>query len=222
MSEASCNKKSKTVDFELCFICQLRSKQTDYTNYVFNPSSASVEKVISSAGVRCSYGETEFSEVCDRISGLSADELIQKSVSYHKTCYKDLTNKTYIERAKIRYENAQATGNVSAIKQKKKGRPLKSTSSCTTLPIYTGRQTFDNEMCVICQKVRADNLHDVSTANMGAQLKAIGQHTTDEQLKVRLSNVVVSSDLLTAVAEDMKYHLLCLSHAKRHIDKAKR
>ena len=58
--------------------------------------------------------------------------------------------------------------------------------------------------------------------NMGAQLKAIGQKTNNELLKVRLSNVVGSSDLLTAVAEDMKYHLLCLSHAKRDIEKANR
>lgn len=31
-----------------------------------------------------------------------------------------------------------------------------------------------------------------------------------------------SSDILTSVAEDMKYHLLCLSHAKRDIEKANR
>jgi len=77
-------------------------------------------------------------------------------------------------------------------------------------------------MYVICQEQTADNLHDVSTENMGAQLKAIGQQTANEQLKVRLSNVGASSHLLTAVAEDMKYHLLCLSHAKRDIEKAKR
>ena len=56
---------------------------------------------------------------------------------------------------------------------------------------------------------------------MGAQLKAIGQQTNNELLKVRLSNVVGSSDLLTAVAEDMKYNLLRLSHAKRDIQTPK-
>lgn len=224
MAESSSGKKSKTVDFELCFICQLRSKQTDYTNYVVHPSLPSVEKLIASTDVRCSYGETEFSALRDRICGLSADELLQKSVSYHKTCYKDLTSKSHVERAKRRYEKGQATCSVSDIKQKKTGRPSKSTSTCTPTspPICTRSQTFDKDMCVICQEERADNLHDVSTENMGAQLKAIGQQTTNEQLKVRLSNVVVSSDLLTAVAEDMKYHLLCLSHAKRDLQKANR
>ena len=113
---------------------------------------------------------------------------------------------------------------VSDVKQKKKGRPSKSTTTCTStsLPICTRHHTFDKEMCAICQEETADNLHDVSTENMGAQLKAIGQQTANEQLKVRLSNVGASLDLLTAVAEDMKYHLLCLSHAKRDIETYKR
>ena len=70
-------------------------------------------------------------------------------------------------------------------------------------------------MCVICQKDKADKLHDISTENIGAQFKAIGQETDNRLLKVRLSNVIGTSDLLTAVAEDIKYQLLCLSHAKR-------
>ena len=91
MAESSSNKKSKTVDFELCFICQLSSKQTDYTNYVLRPSLPLLEKVITTTDVRCSYGETEFSALKNRI------KLLQNGVSYHKTCYKDLTNKTCIE-----------------------------------------------------------------------------------------------------------------------------
>ena len=75
-------------------------------------------------------------------------------------------------------------------------------------------------MCVICQKNQADKLHHVSTENIGAQLKAIGQETDNKLLKVRLSNVIGTFDLLTAVAEDMKYRFMCLSHAKRDIEKA--
>lgn len=225
MAESSSNKKSKTVDFELCFICQLSSKQTDYTNYVLHPSLPSVVKLIATTDVRCSYGETEFSALKSRIKGLSAAELIQDGVSYHKTCYKDLTHKTCIERARIRYEKGQATGSAIDVKQKTKGRPPKSDAaptSASTSQRSTRSDTFDKSMCVICQEQKADKLHDVSTQNIGAQLKAIGQETENELLKVRLSNVVGSSDLLTAVAEDMKYHLLCLSHAKRDIEKAKR
>ena len=225
VAESASIKKSKTVDFALCFICQLSSKKTDYTNYVLHPSLPSVEKLITTTDVRCSYGETEFSALKCRIQGLSANELLENGISYHKICYKDLTHKTCIERARIRYEKGQATGSASYVKQKTKGRPSKSDTafeSASTSQRPTRSQTFDKEMCVICQEDKAEKLHDVSTENIGAQLKAIGQQTNNELLKVRLSNVVGSSDLLTAVAEDMKYHLLCLSHAKRDIEKANR
>ena len=107
MAESSTNKKSKTVDFELCFLCQLSSKQTDYKNYVFHPSVSSVEKLITTAELRCWYGETEYSALSDRISGATAKELIQNGVSYHKACYKDLTNKTKIERARRNKQQAK-------------------------------------------------------------------------------------------------------------------
>ena len=146
-------------------------------------------------------------------------------ISYHKACYKDLTHETCTERARIRYEKGQATGSASGVKQKTKGRPPKSdvaSESTSTSQRSTRSQTFDKEMSLICQEDKADKLHDVATENMGAQFKAIAQQKNNELLKVRLSNVVCSSDLLTAVAEDMKYHLLCLIHAKRDIEKANR
>ena len=115
--------------------------------------------------------------------------------------YKDytvLTHKTCIQRAKVRYVKGKMTGSSHDVKQMAKGRPPK----------------------IFCQKDKADKLHNVSNENMGAQLKAIGQETDNKLLKVRLSNIIGTSDLLTAVAEDMKYHLLYLSHAKRDIEKA--
>nr|CAD7602746.1 unnamed protein product [Timema genevievae] len=69
----------------------LSSKRKDYTNSVVQPSLSSVEKIIASTDVRCSYGETELSALKNHIKGLSADELLQNGVSYHKKCCKDLT-----------------------------------------------------------------------------------------------------------------------------------
>ena len=179
----------------------MSNKKTDYSNYVLHPYLPSVEKLITITDVQCSYGETEFSALKCPIQGLSANELLQNGISYHKICYKDLTHKTCIERARFRYEKGQATGSTSYVKQKTKGRLSKGDAA-------------SESACVICQEGKADKLHDVLTENIGAQLKAIGQQTNNELLKVRLSNVVGSSDLLTAVAENMKYHLLCQSHAK--------
>ena len=72
-------KKTKTVDFELCLICQIGSKQTYYKNYVINRSIGFCGEAVT--GVWRSYGETKLSS------------LLRNGVSYHKTCYKDLTHK---------------------------------------------------------------------------------------------------------------------------------
>ena len=53
------------------------------------------------------------------IKGLTANELLQKGVSYYNQCYSALTNKTLIDRDKNRYEKGQATGSVSDVKHKK-------------------------------------------------------------------------------------------------------
>jgi hypothetical protein len=56
---------------------------------------------------------------------------------------------------------------------------------------------------------------------MGAQFKAIGQQTdNDRTTESQIQHCYNSPDLLTAVVEDMKYHLLCFSHAQRNIEKA--
>ena len=61
--------------------------------------------------------------------------------------------------------------------------------------------------------------------NMGTQIKTIGLETSNEGLRVRLSNVACSSDPLQSVVDDMKYHVKyhvpCLVKAKRDIDQSK-
>ena len=223
MEDASSAKKSKTVDFELCFICQIDSGLTTYTNYVKKPSLASIEKLVTTAGLRYTYGEWQFAALNSRLQGLAADELLKNGVSYHRQCYQDLTHKQTVERAKNRFEKGTTTGYVEGIRQKKRGCPSShdATKSTSTPPRNTREKYLKKHMCVICQADKKDKLHNVSTENMGAQLIIIGQETRSESLKVRLSNLVSSSDPLTAVAEDMKYHLQCLVAVKRDIEKSK-
>ena len=56
---------------------------------------------------------------------------------------------------------------------------------------------------------------------MGTQIKTIGLETSNEGLRIRLSNVACSSDPLQSVVDDIKYHLPCLIKAKRDIDQSK-
>ena len=64
------------------------------------------------------------------------------------------------------------TGSSHDVKQKAKGRPPKydfTYISASSSERATRSEIFDKEICVICQKNKADKLHDVSTENMGAR-----------------------------------------------------
>ena len=223
MAEPSSSKKLKSVDFSLCFICQEKSGPTDYKTYVTQPSLASVEKLATVTAARCSYGESQFSSLKDRLEGMPVKELISHGISYHKGCYKNLTNKQTVDRSRIRFEERQTTSAISDVRQRKRGRPssFDESESSSGSKRNVRQLKFDKQSCVLCQENRAEKLHEVTTKNMGAQLKTIGQDTADESIKIRLSSIVISPDLLAAVAEDMKYHLSCLTKAKRDIEKSK-
>ena len=85
------------------------------------------------------------------------------------------------------------TGNAKNVKQKVKERPHKSDDAAKSMcksQWVTRSRTFDKEICVICQQNKTGKLHDVSTENMGGQLKAIDQVTNNEDLNDELSNVI--------------------------------
>lgn len=46
-----------------------------------------------------------------------------KGISYHKKCYKDLTNIMHIDRTRARYEKGKIAGSATDIKAKKVGNP---------------------------------------------------------------------------------------------------
>ena len=71
---------------------------------------------------------------------------------------------------------------------------------------------FDKEKCVIRQDYTGAELHEVSTKNMGLQMRNIGLETSNDSLKVRLSRVTCSTDPLQAVADDMKYQFETILH----------
>uniref|UniRef100_UPI0035901BBE large ribosomal subunit protein eL39 isoform X1 n=1 Tax=Myxine glutinosa TaxID=7769 RepID=UPI0035901BBE len=170
------------------------------------------------------YGETKFASLNRRLQYSSAEELLAKGLRYHKACYKDVTNKMHIDRAKARFEKGTTTGSAAEIRLKKRGRPSSSDlgESTSTSRRCSREQTFDALRCVICQEDRGSELHNVSTKNMGLQIRNIGQETSNDNLKVRLNSVISSPDPLQAMAEDMKYHLPCVVKAKRAIVKTEK
>ena len=156
---------------------------------------------------------------------LFGQRTVKNGISYHKNCYKNVTHGHAVDRARARFEKGTSSGDVTTILTKKKGRPSSCDSTLTACSTasqrHTREQCYQKHKCVFCQDDTGSKLHDVSSKNMGTQIKAIGLETSNEGLRVRLSNVACSSDLLQSVVDDMKYHLPCLVNAKRDIDQSK-
>ena len=184
---------------------------------------------------RCGYGESEWEHLNSRLHGSSANELLKTEFLITKTVTKmspmdmlsnkNVTHGHAVDRARARFEKGTSSGNVTTILTKKKGRPSSCDSTLnvcsTTSQRHTREQCYQKHKCVFCQDDTGSKLHDVSSKNMGTQIKTIGQETSNEGLRVRFSNVACSSDPLQSVSDDMKYHLPCLVNAKRDIDQSK-
>ena len=153
------------------------------------------------------------------------ERTVKNEISYHKNCYKNDTHGHAVDRARARFEKGISSGDVTTILTKKKGRPSSCDSTLTACSTasqrHTREQCYQKHKCVFCQDDTGSKLHDVSSKNMEIQIKTIGLETSNEGLRVRLSNVACSSDQPQSVSDDMKYHLPCLVNAKRDIDQSK-
>ena len=139
---------------------------------------------------------------------------VKNGISYHKNCYKNVTHGHTVDRARAMFEKGTSSGDDTTILTKKKGRPSSCDSTLTACSTasqrHTREQCYQKHKCVFCQDDTGNKLNDVSSKNMGTQIKTIGLETSNEGLRVRLSNVACSSDPLQSVADDMKYHLPCM------------
>ena len=100
-----------------CVICTKRNGDLNE-----NPSKEKLEKLHEYARKRCSFGETKFATVCERIENLSNGFF---ESAFHWKCYKDIVHSQKLERAEKRFRDGQSTVSVAP---PKRGRP----SSCLT------------------------------------------------------------------------------------------
>ena len=119
-----------------------------------------------------------------------------------------------LERCKRRYEKCEQEG--ASTLRRKRGRPASILSLEDLLTNSKRRSTnFCSSRCVLCQSEdEKQALHEVQSIALGKRLKNIVLHTEDDLLKARSSDLA-SDDALSAVAQDMKYHLPCLTKHER-------
>jgi len=63
-----------------------------------------LEKILVSTKQRAEYGEDCMLSLWGHLKKYTANDLVSLNMSYHTECFKEVTNKTKIERAKLRFE----------------------------------------------------------------------------------------------------------------------
>lgn len=153
-----------------CFICQTKGPW-DYKNYIKNPSIQATGKLITTSSECCRYGASEFESLNSRLHGASANELLKNGISYHKNCYKNFTHKYSVDSARARFDKGSSSGDATTVRKKKRGRPSACDSTIATCSIASQRNVYQKHKCVFCQEDTESELHDLSSENMGTQLK---------------------------------------------------
>ena len=209
-------KKRKVSQQWKCFICKKDVKSSDnYKVYSFNPTLSSIDTLIDCIKKRHEYGELEFSELYKEIKDMPAQDLFNQGISYHKQCYASSTNKSKIERGKVRFEKGKESSSTNVIVNKSAGRPKKPGGTQESESRTSRDFLFDKYLCIFCQEGKSEILHSVETVNMGNQFLEIGKQRINDAVKRRLSLLVADGNPLSAVTYDMKYHLSCLVKNKR-------
>ena len=82
-------KKRKTINHDLCVICQSTSKAY---SVVKQPKPESVNKLLESCKIRHENHYSSVTDLFDIIGTITATEFIEKHFIYHRECYNRLTN----------------------------------------------------------------------------------------------------------------------------------
>ena len=85
------------LDFNLCIICQKEKKNE---SLVEKPSS--YKKVFKFTQEWAKYGNLAYSQTCEKLQGISPQELEIAQASWHRSCYKDVVHTGMLKRAKER------------------------------------------------------------------------------------------------------------------------
>lgn len=182
------------IDWKLCIICQHPGE-----SLIERPTCQ--EKLLSAVHERAGYGDSFYPDLSRKLEGLTAEDLINKHVSWHRQCYQSLTSKMNIARARTRFENeiSSRSGTRKSFEQ-----------SSTGVFRRGSTEPYDRDLCFFCQEsgTKKYPLHKVATDAAGESLKEAVEKSENDSFRVRLSTAINPSD---AHAIDVRYHMYCWS-----------
>jgi len=183
-----------STDFALCVKCQ----QPDGT-LVNSPQPKSFEKFLESVRKRAEVCDGEYPVISRRLQQYTAADLCGKA-TWHIDCYKDTVNSSKIDRAVRAYERKLLT--VTEVKDVDKEN-----NECNDRPFTrSARQPTTANACFFCNVgEEKDALHEVSSLNVGRQIREAVELSNNREWQVKLQPLNPDD----ARSIDIKYHLYC-------------
>ena len=143
---------------------------------------------------------------------------MQKNGSYHRSCYKEFSKRSKLDRVIDRFQKA-VQHKKSSLSQNKIGRPSLGTISTpvnksdTPKTLRSSSGIFDKTMCIICQKP-GEKLNEVQYKATGKTMLSVATKHYNDRVLRRLNSIAASDD---CVATDAKYHFKCWVLMKRYV-----
>ena len=192
-----------------CFICQ----QGKYDSLAFNPTLHALLKLLSRTRERESYKGSNVSGFVKHMD--SAQELLEKKVQYHKSCYSSFANADKVSRAQKRFRDSieAAEGLVFKRKAGRSSAVLESDQNQEKLITRSQTTLYNKDLCIICQKP-GKNIHKVSTNEAGELMVKVSEKPPDKRLFRRVDSIASAKD---AAANDFLYHNLCWMLIKQKV-----
>ena len=180
------------IDFAYCILCQ----QKKLTPLVIPKN---FEKVLDCVQKRANWNDLKYVTISSRLGALTAEELKDGNASWHSECYKECTHKANMDRSERIYKKQEVEELPSSSNQDEEDKS------------YTTRShtpKHDRNKCIFCNKegTKRSKLFTIATDSAGSRLKEAVDLSSNEILKIRLSDCTDPGD---PHAKDIAYHKQC-------------
>lgn len=143
-------------------------------------------------------------------------KLARKDFNYHIECYKEVTNKSKIERSKQRFEKDRAESSVCTDEQESRTSQdfVEQSEESNARNLRSHGPAFKKDRCIFCQEEEGI-IHKVAYIATGSKMLYVAEKLQDTALLVRLNNIPSASDAVASDAVDVQYHRKCWVAAQR-------
>jgi len=176
------------VDWRLCILCH--ESNASKGAVVLNFRTESYQKILDVAVERARVHDGQYVAIQRCLKGCTKEMLVDKEVTWHRSCYSYATNETELQRPRDHFEHSVATGQY-AMKSRGDKRPssemeadIPGTSKSFTRSV-TDR--LSKMLCFFWELESRRALFSVRSMNSGKALRQAVEISKDPVLMTRLS-----------------------------------